>query len=160
MGKLEVELYGSALEISLQGVGDSNVNLGSIKRTVSLIKLPLPAAGRCECIQGFFQLRFCDVPGLEISEVLLGPRGKLKLERETKKPVDTFKKVEETLNFLCYLSASHFVPITICRQVAYLILSTKYMGVVLLKFSNPGQAIEGTGRLVPVQNTKVRHSKR
>lgn len=65
---------------SLERVGNGDVDLGSVESTVALILFPLATTSILERVQCVFQFGLGNVPCLNISEILLGPGGQLKLE--------------------------------------------------------------------------------
>ena len=87
-------LDGGTLELSLQCVGQGDVNLRSVEGTVSLVQLPRT---RSDLVQDILQLRLGLVPDGQISDELVGVSGgKSNLELHTKLAVDGVHKVEDT----------------------------------------------------------------
>lgn len=160
LGKLEVELYRGTLPIPPQSVGYRDIDLRPIKRSVTLVQLPLAAPGSCEGVQCVFQLALCNIPRLDISQKLVGPGRQFQPEGETEEPIDAFEEVEKTLNLFRDL-ATHSVKQGDRNKVAtYLVLSTEDVGVILLKLSDSRHSIQRSRGLISVQHTEIRHTKR
>lgn len=135
---LVIELDSRALELSLEGVSDGNIDLRPVEGTITLIDGPVIAL---ELGHGRLELLLCVVPGLELTQVLLGPGGELQLEGETEQAIDSLQEVEQTLDFR-----------------SDLVLSTENVSVILLELADTGETAQGSGRLISVQDTKVRDS--
>lgn len=99
-GSLVIKLDGGTLELSLEGVSDGNIDLRTVEGTITLIDGPVIAL---ELGHGRLELLLCVVPGLELTQILLGPGGELQLEGEAEKAVNGLQEVEQTLDFRCDL---------------------------------------------------------
>jgi len=82
--KLEIELNGTALMSSLQGIVNLNIDLWSIEGTISGIQLPWLA----ELIQSRFKSSLGLVPKCFISESLFRSGGEFELKLEAKDTVN------------------------------------------------------------------------
>lgn len=86
--ELKVELDGGALVISLQRIGDGNVNLWSVEGPIAGIEFPLGPSLCCEQLQCYLQLVFGLVPRLDLAEEVIRTGRELELEGEAKSAVD------------------------------------------------------------------------
>jgi len=132
---LVVQLDGCTLELSLKGIGNSDIDLGTVEGTITLVDGPVITH---KLGQSLLQLLLGEIPGADLTHVLLGPGRQLQLEAKTEQTIDRLQEIEETLNFRHDLVGS-----------------TEDVSVVLLEFANTSQSAQGTRGLVTVQNTKV-----
>jgi len=139
--KLEVELDGGALELTLESVRDGDVDLGTVEGTVTRVELPLGTATSNELIKSLGKLSLGLIPGSNIAKMTLGTGRKLHLEGETELAIDSAEEIEETKNLRLDL-----------------VLSTEDVGVVLLEATDSGETGESTRSLVTVEDTKVGNS--
>jgi len=122
-GKLEIQLHGSALVRSLKRIVDLDVNLRSVKSTITGVELPWHAKSVESIFQGLLSL----VPKVVTSESLLGSGGEFKLKLELEDAVDVPQEVEAAHNF------SH-----------ELLRGAEQMRVILTEATHSGQAGEST----------------
>jgi hypothetical protein len=139
--KLEVELDGGALELTLESVRDGDIDLGAVEGTITRVELPLGTTSSDELIESLSELSFSLVPGGNITKMALRTGGKLHLEGETELAIDGTEEVEETENLRLDL-----------------VLGTENVGVVLLEATDSGKTSEGTRSLVTVKNTEIGNS--
>ena len=88
--KHKVQLNGSALMRSSNGIVQLDIDLGSIERAVSWVDLPLLS----EAIKCLGQLLFCGVPAIYFAEEHLWAGRELKLILETEESVDVVKEMQ------------------------------------------------------------------
>eukprot|EP00038_Savillea_parva_P007110 m.167860 g.167860 ORF g.167860 m.167860 type:complete len:388 (-) comp12888_c0_seq1:1202-2365(-) len=132
--QLKVELDGGALEGSLQGVANLNVNLGTVKGTISRVERPRLA----KRVERPSQCGLCLVPRLLGAEGLLRFGRELELKGKPKRLVDRFEK-RETTRHLRFNLFGH----------------AENVSIVLLETTNAGEARQCSECFVSVQHTKV-----
>lgn len=93
---LVVQLNGGTLELSLQGIGDGDIDLRSVESAVTLVDGPV---GALEVRHGLLQLLFGVVPGLDLTQIFLRTGRELQLEGETEQAVDGLQEIEKSFNF-------------------------------------------------------------
>ena len=124
-----------ALEFSLQGIGDGDIDFGAVEGAVAFIEDPVVTS---ELRQGFFELRFSGVPFLQFAHVPFRAGGEVEFEGEPEEAVHVGHEVEEAVDLgLDVLGGAEDVR------------------VVLLKLSHAGQAAEGAGGFVAVDDAEV-----
>lgn len=95
-GSLVIQLNGGALELTLKGVLNGDVNLWAVEGSIALINDPVVTL---ELGHGLLELILGAIPGLQVTHVLLRASGQLQLEGETEQPIDGFQKVEQACDF-------------------------------------------------------------
>ena len=120
-GELKVELDGGALVLALVCVLDANVNLWTVKGTITGVEFPLETGA----IHGGGELLLGLVPLSQFSQKLVGASGQDQGELVAKDTVNVLQKVQAALNLGLDLVGT-----------------TEYVRVVLLEATDTGQAIE------------------
>jgi hypothetical protein len=138
-GCLKVQLNGAALMRSVESIEESDVNLWSIKGSISRVLFPRHS----ELIQTFLQLLFRSVPKTRLSHVVLWPCGKIELKFKAKNLVDVLHKVKSIIDLLFDL-----------------IRSAEYMSIILTEPPYSSQSGESSCQLISMQNSKVCKSNR
>ena len=96
-GQLKVELDGGALMRSTKSVHNCNVDLGAVKRTISWVQRPfLP-----EFVQALCKSLFGEIPGFNLSQVLVGPSGQAELESKSKNLRKNFISKQSQAEKIC-----------------------------------------------------------
>lgn len=93
---LVVQLDGGTLELSLQGIGDGDIDLRSVESAVTFVDGPV---GALKVRHGLLQLLFGVVPGLDLTQIFLRTGRELQLEGETEQAVDGLQEIEKSFNF-------------------------------------------------------------
>ncbi|KAI6760208.1 hypothetical protein HG531_013409 [Fusarium graminearum] len=109
--QVEVELHGTALVLTLQGIEQGDINLGAVESTITGVELPLSTGLLSKGLEGLLKFFLGRIPGGNITNVLFGSGGELELECEAENSVNAAQKVESRLNFLsdlsCYKKCEH-----------------------------------------------------
>jgi len=100
-GCLIIELDGGTLELSLQSVGNGDINLRAIEGTITLVEFPVITF---KLGHRFAQLSLSVVPRLDVAKELLWPSGQLELKGKAEKAVNGLQEVEEAFDFRSDLS--------------------------------------------------------
>jgi hypothetical protein len=119
-----------------ENVEQLQIDLGTIKRTVSLIQLIILA----EFEQSLLQLLLRQIPVLDVPEVLLRTRGQLQHILEPEHRVNIVNQIQHAQNLRLNL-----------------VRPAKDMRIVLLEPSHSSQSRQRSVQLVPVQDTKISH---
>lgn len=143
LGKVEVELDGTALVVSTQSVIEGDVDLGPVESTVACVELPLGTSLLSKRVQCLLQLTLGHIPHANIANILFRAGRKLELEGEAEKAVDAVQEIESTLDL-----------------VLDLVHGAENMGIVLLESSDSSKSGQGTRELISVEDTKVGHPPR
>lgn len=92
---LVVQLDSGALEFTLEGIGNGDVNLRAVEGTIALVDVPVIAH---KLGHGGLELLLGVVPGLKLTQVVLGASREFQLEGEAKQTVDGLQEVKQTLD--------------------------------------------------------------
>ena len=122
LGELAVQLDGAALPGAAQGVGQVEVQLGSVEGAVTLVDDKLLAHGG----DGGFQDVLIALPLLHGADVVLGHGGQLDGVAQAEDGVHLVKEPDGLLNHVLHLLPGH-----------------EDVGVVLVEAAHPEQAVEG-----------------
>jgi len=111
--------------------------LGTVESTIAGVELPV----KSRLVKSSLELGFCGVPGGDLADKLVWPcrEGHGKVEAED--TIDVLQKVECAADL-----------------VTDLLLHAKDVRIVLLEAAYTGQASEGTGILVAVEDTEIGHA--
>ena len=137
-GELEVKLHGGALETTLEGVEDGDIDLRAVEGAVAGVELPLLA----RLVQRLGQRSLRLVPDLDLAEVTLGASRELHFVRQAEHAVDLVEKLEE-----------------LGELVLHLIRAAEDVRVVLLETANAGKAVQSAAELVAVEDAEIREAR-
>ena len=116
--KLEVQLDGSTLEGTTEGVTDSDVNLRSVESSIARVEIPLARVVLLEGPRELLKLTdlandqegcvgdeylFCSIPGFHSTQIVIRTCRQLKMEVKAEQPIYMLHEVEEPTNLILNL---------------------------------------------------------
>ena len=137
--KLEVELNGSALPGTSDGILKVEVDLGTVEGTVALVYNVLKA----ELVKSFSQAVGCHFPIFLATHAVFGSGGKLNVIFESELGVNLVNKTNDALDLACDLIGGH-----------------KDMCIVLSEAAYTHKAVESSRLFVTVNKAKLTHTDR
>ena len=123
--------------LSPQGIRKGDVDLGTVKSAIPGVQGPFEAG----LVQGLFHHFLGLVPDLDVAQETFGSGRQFESVSKSKSGINMFQKVQ---------SASDLI-LDLIRQA-------ENMGVILLKTPNSGQTRQGSGELIPMQDSEICHS--
>mmetsp|Transcript_4921 Transcript_4921/g.7413 ORF Transcript_4921/g.7413 Transcript_4921/m.7413 type:complete len:275 (-) Transcript_4921:418-1242(-) len=138
--KLEVKLNSCTLVNAFHGIHDLDINLGTIKRSITGILPPISLTSKF--VHRVCQSSLGTIPKLLFTKSLRWSGGKFKLVSHSKSGVHFFHKIESPEDLFLDL-----------------IFTAVDVSIILHKTSDTGESSQCTAQLVSVQDTKVGQTK-
>ena len=133
-GQLEIKLDGSTLVTSVEGISEFDIDLGTVKGSITRVQLP----SATELIETAGKGTLGIVPDLDVSEVLLGTGGELQVEGVAKDTIHVLQEVETPTNLILNLRGT-----------------AEDVSIILLETTDTGESSEGTRELVAVEHSEI-----